>query len=310
MRASMRVWVTGAAGFVGRALVRRLAERGDDVVAITRPRSAHRVDRTRARLAVCDLPDLAALTKEPEPDAIVHSAAEIYGATDDSARRVHVDATVALRERAPHARFVLLSSIDVYSVWTHPTPLDESSPTAPWATYGRTKLQGEQAVRGRAVILRPPGVYGPWSHGDGVLDVVRKVARGRFFHVGDGTAKRSWVHVETLVDAVLHAFSLPNEIYNVDDGEPIGRADLAERIARLLGVSPRFPRVSVPVARAVARVLEATLPFASPFTLDSVRYRSEPFVLDTSKLRRSGFVPGRSLDGAIEDTVRWATLTL
>src|SRR6478609_1341400 len=98
----MRVWVTGAAGFVGEAVVRRLAERGDRVVAITRARSAHRVHRV-AEVAIAGLPDL---------DVIVHAAADLHRGDESLARAVHVDATRALIERAPGAKLVHLSTTD------------------------------------------------------------------------------------------------------------------------------------------------------------------------------------------------------
>jgi UDP-glucose 4-epimerase len=306
----MRVWVTGAAGFVGEAVVRRLAARGDQVIAIARARSAHRVHRGMAELAVAELPDLSALDRLPDPDVIVHAAAELHRGDEARARAVHVTATEALVRRAPGAKLVHVSTTDVFADFTSETPLDESSPLGPRDEYGRTKLEGEAAAGDRAVILRPPGIYGPWSRGDGVLDTIRKIARGRFFHVGDGGARRSWIHVETMVDAIVHAFALDPGVYVVDDGAPIARADLASRIACFLGCSARFPRVSIPVSRVVARTLEALLPFPSPFSMASVRYRSEGFPLDTSKLRNTGFSPGRSIDEAIESTVRWARLTL
>ncbi|MGZ3478435.1 MAG: NAD-dependent epimerase/dehydratase family protein, partial [Polyangiales bacterium] len=299
----MRVWVTGAAGFVGEAVVRRLAARGDEVVAIARPRSAHRVDRSAAELAIADLPDLSALSRSPDPDVIVHCAADLHREDFAHARRVHVDATVALADRAPRAKLVHLSTTDVFAAETSEEWIDESSPLGPRDVYGKTKLEGEEAIRGRAVILRPPGIYGPWSRGDGVLDIIRKIARGRFFHVGDGSGRRSWVHVENLVDAIVHAFDLEPDVYVVDDGAPIERLELSRLIARALGVSDRFLHVPIPVAEAVA-IAFAWLPMEhSPLSMRGVRFRIGGFPLDTRKLKSTGFQPSRTIPEAIEETV-------
>jgi 2-alkyl-3-oxoalkanoate reductase len=268
--------------------------------------------------AVADLPDLAALDAAPRPDLIVHCAAEIFPEGPDAERRsraVHVDATLALAERAKRhgARFIHLSTTDVYTEETSTETIDEDSPTGPPALYGRTKLEGELRLREvcpEAIILRPPGIYGPGSRADYVQDLVRKIARRRFVMVGDGRARRSWVFVENVVDAIVRAADggVPSGTYLVDDGAPVERRELVRTIARALRVPARFPRVPVPVARLIARSFERTCPrlgIAAPITTRRVRFLSEGFPLDTGRLRATGFVPSWGFDDAIDATVRW-----
>ncbi|HEY3821325.1 MAG TPA: NAD-dependent epimerase/dehydratase family protein [Polyangiaceae bacterium] len=314
----MRIWITGATGFVGGAALRRLAARGDEVVAIARPSSAHALDRTLASVAVADLPDISALHTAPPPDVIVHCAAEIFPRGPDAERRsraVHVDATKALGERADRdgARFVHLSTTDVYIHETSAFTIDEDSPTGPTALYGRTKLEGELCLRRAcrdAVILRPPGIYGPGSRADYVQHVVRRLAKRRFVIVGDGRPLRSWVYVENLVDAIVRAVDgrIPSGTYLIDDGEPVSHRDLVATIARALRVPARFLHVPVPLARVLARSLEpacSTLGVAAPLTMHGVRFLSEGFPLDTRRLRATGFAPSWRLEEAIDATVRW-----
>jgi nucleoside-diphosphate-sugar epimerase len=317
----MRVWVTGATGFVGGATVRRLLAGAHDVVAVARPSSAHAVDRARVTLAVADLAGLdalSALDAMARPDAIVHCAAEIFpGGPDAEARSrgVHVDGTAAVAARARRlgARFIHLSTTDVYVDETSARVIDEESPTGPRALYGRTKLEGELRVRAEcpdAVILRPPGIYGPGSRGDHVQDVARKMLRRRFVFVGDGRARRSWIYVENLVDAIVLALDgrVPAGTYLVDDGAPVERRVLVGTIARALGMPAIFPRVPLPAARVIARVLERACPAVGvtpPLTMRGVRFLTEGFPLDTRRLRATGFRPSWKLDDAIDETVRW-----
>jgi nucleoside-diphosphate-sugar epimerase len=314
----MNVWVTGATGFVGGATARRLAARGDRVVAIARPSSAHLVDRARFTLAVADLPELDALDGAPPPDAIVHCAAEISPDGPDAERRsraAHVDATLALAERARRAgaRFVHLSTTDVYRDETAAASIDEDSAIGRSARYGRTKLEGESRLREAApdaVILRPPGVYGPESRGDYVQTLIRKIARGWFVYFGDGRERRSWVFVENLVDAIERAVDgrVPAGTYLIDDGAPVSRRELVDSIDRALRASTRYVHVPVPVAYALARSLEVTWPRigrVAPLTTRGVRFLSEGFPLDTRRLRATGFAPSWTFDRAIEATVRW-----
>jgi nucleoside-diphosphate-sugar epimerase len=161
-----------------------------------------------------------------------------------------------------------------------------------------------------AVILRPPGIYGPGSRADYVQNVVRKIARRRFAFIGDGRARRSWIFVENLVDAIVSAVDggVPMGTYLVDDGAPVEQRELAGSIARALRVPARFLHVPVPLARVLALSLERTsrvLGVAAPLTLRRVRFLSEGFPLDTGRLRATGFVPSWSFDRAIDETVRW-----
>src|SRR5262249_11953885 len=154
------------------------------------------------------------------------------------------------------------------------------------------------------------GIYGPGSRRDVVLHIARGILRGRPFHIGDGRALRSWIYVETLVDAMLHAAALPElrGPFYVDDGQPVSRRELAAQIARGLGRPLAFRRVPAFSARAAAWVLERALPplgVRAPFSSEGVQYATTALPLDTSRWKNTGFRPRFTLREAIAATIAW-----
>jgi nucleoside-diphosphate-sugar epimerase len=303
----VKAWVTGATGFVGRALAERLLARGDRVTALVRPSSEHRAP-SGVEVVLGALPDAAPLAALSPPDVVFHCAAVIDG--DEAAgRAVHVDGTLRISDAARGARFVHVSTTDVYARTTS-GPLTESTRCAPRDAYGRTKLEGETcllAARPDAVVLRPPGIYGPRATRDVVGHLAARIERGRFFYIGDGTPRRSWIFVETLVDAMLHAAERPDlaGIFLVDDGRSVSRREFATEVARALGRSARFPAVPAPLARAAAWTFERALPplgMRSPLTSDGVDQSLADLPLDTSRWRATGFVPRFTFREAVART--------
>jgi nucleoside-diphosphate-sugar epimerase len=308
----VRAWVTGATGFVGSTLVERLKVRGDQVVAFVRPQSLHAAP-AGVDVAQGVLPDVSALRRLPAPDVVFHCAAAI-DCNERDGRAVHIDGTLALTEAARGARFVHVSTTDVLGEPSGDRTLSEQSTCAPVDAYGRTKLEAELSLmdaRSDAVVLRPPGIYGPRSNRDVVLHIAQKIDRGRFYHVGNGEALRSWVFVETLVDAMLHvaARSELSGVFFVDDSRPVSRRELAAEIARELGRSPRFLRIPLPIAWAAGWCAERLAPAVGldpPITTRGVSFRTSALPLDTTRLRATGFAHRFTLRESIQATLSWA----
>jgi UDP-glucose 4-epimerase len=305
----MHAWVTGATGFVGSALVARLRSRGARVTALVRPASRGHAP-AGVEIIEGSLPDVSGLARAARPDVVFHCAAAI-DCEEREGRALHVDGTLALAELTPGARFVHVSTSHVYGDRQRRQALTEASACAPTDAYGRTKLEGERRLlelRRGAVVLRPPGIYGPGATRDVISNMARKIARSRFYHVGDGRALRSWLFVETLVDAMLHLAEnrAAHGVFLIDDGRPVSRRELAGAIAAELGRPARFLELPIPLALAAGFCAERMLPplgIAPPITTAGVRFRSSAHALDTARLKSTGFVHRFTLRDALRATL-------
>ena len=271
---SQAVLVTGATGFVGRALVARLRSDGVPVTASVR-QAVTEMDGARiARVA-----DLG-----PQTDwraaldgcrAVVHCAARVHvmhdGASDPLAtyRVANVEGTLALARQAAEAgarRFIFISSVKVNGESTCPGhPFRASDQPQPVDPYGVSKLEAEQALQAFAAtgaleltIIRPPLVYGPGVKAN-FLTMARWIARGVPLPLGGITAnRRSFVALANLVDLIvccLQRDEAVGQLFLVSDGEDLSTAELLNYTARALGVAPRLVTIPASVLSLGARLL-------------------------------------------------------
>ena len=195
--ARTQVLVTGASGFVGRALCARLTELGYAVRRATRyatPAQGPEAFDTVDTVATGELgPDTNWSSALHQVSIVYHLAARTHvlheTACDAYAeyRRINVEGTRSLAQAALHAgvrRMVFLSSIKVTGERTDGRPFTEDTPPQPEDAYGVSKWEAEQALCAVArdtnletVILRPPLVYGPGVKGN-FLRLMHWVARG------------------------------------------------------------------------------------------------------------------------------------
>ncbi len=221
------VLVTGATGFIGGRVVRRLRDRGDEVVAIVRSPSDE-LDELGVDQRLVALTDLEGVQHAAEnAHAIVHTAAT----TDpDVAQRVNVDATRAVVGAAlvSGLRLVHLSTTSVYDLprsgdevvqETAPlVPRDGDAPptSSSGSAYATTKARAEAEVD-RAVgsglvgaVLRPPAVLGAGPTSTWGTRVPRRIAAGEGPAIAAGSTF-AFVHVEDLVDSVVAALDADPE---------------------------------------------------------------------------------------------------
>jgi nucleoside-diphosphate-sugar epimerase len=235
------VWiVTGASGFVG-----------SHVVATC---TAEARGLSRRQLPRWDVPSLkAAFTGA---DTVIHAASIVHKPSTPAEEylRFNVEGTRALLAAAREAgvgRVVFLSSIKVHGE-TPPPIIDESTPTAPEGDYAATKLAAERLVLEAEdlapVVLRLCPVYGRGDKGN-VRTMIRATSRRRFFVPGDGSTKKSIVHVSTVAEVVRAAArSRVSGVFVVADRTTPSIRQLADEIARALGT-----RRPLAVPRALLR---------------------------------------------------------
>jgi nucleoside-diphosphate-sugar epimerase len=250
-----RVLVTGAGGFVGRALCPALQRASWSVVPAGRRETGDIGPETDWR------PLLEGV------DAVVHLAARVHVLRDEARdpaaafdRTNHL-ATARLAAQSAEAgvrRFLFLSSVKVHGDRSD-RPLSAADAPAPTDAYGRSKLAAERALvrlsgRMATVVLRPPLVYGPGVKGN-FLSLLRAVDRGLPLPLAAIDNRRSLIHVENLADAIRAALDAPPGVYLPSDREDVSTAMLIRRVAAALGRPPRL----FPAPPAVLRGLAAAI---------------------------------------------------
>ena len=284
----MRVVVTGAAGFIGQALVPALRARGHQAVALDR----------------AIVGDLAGFTGWAAhlagSDAVVHLAALAHARPVDEARlrAVNVDAALALGKAAAAAgvKMLQMSSVKVLGEETPQRPFDDSSPPAPQDAYGRAKAAAEAALRAvpglSLTVLRPPLVYGPGVKAN-FLALLRAVARGWPLPLASIENRRSLVYAGNLADAVVRCLETPlaaGKTYGVTDGAPLSTPALCRALGAALGRPARL--FSFP---------PALLELAPP-----ARKLTRSLVVDDSALRRElGWTPPYTFEEGLRLTAGW-----
>lgn len=255
-----KVSITGATGFVGRALVAKLmALHHFDVLALIRQKPVHVLAGVQY-LQVSDLsPDTDWQLGLSGVGVLVHAAARVHVMNETVVdpltefRRVNVDGTLNLARQAAAAgvrRFVFVSSIKVNGEATELVrPFTANDEPAPLDAYGISKMEAEQGLRKIAaatgmevVIIRPPLVYGPGVKAN-FQAMMRWLARGVPLPLGAIHNRRSLVALDNLVNLIVTCVDHPaaaNQTFLVSDGEDLSTTQLLQRMGKALGKPARL----------------------------------------------------------------------
>ena len=323
-----RLFVTGAAGFIGGALFRRLAAYGLDVTgSVLFAKEAESMRAEGFRIEVLDL-----VSDEPwerfveNVDIVFHIAATFQEVekSEDYYEEANNHAVVKLAQAANKVgveRFVHCSTVGVHGD-VKQIPCTEKTPFNPMDIYHKTKLRGELALLEYAKTLgddgmvvtvnRPAMVYGP---GDTrMMKLYQSIFKRRFVMIGSGETLAHLGYIDDQVDSLILCGTRPRsdvhmEAFNIASGQPITLNEMTRMIAAEGNI--RLPRWHVPVwliwsAAVACEILWKPFGARPPLFRRRVGFFTHNRAFDISKAREKlGYDPKwQEKDGLIE-AIKW-----
>ncbi len=308
----MKIFVTGASGFVGGAATRRLVAEGHTVVAMSRSeKSDAAISALRATPVRCNLDDVSAPVMAG-CEVVLHCAAHVEAWGDpDVWDRINVKGTERMLQAAKQAhvrRFIHIGTEAALVHGQHLRNVDEDQPLAIHSPYPycRTKALAEQAVR-RAndpdadfvtIVLRPRFIWGP---GDLTLlpTMLEFAAQGKWMWIDGGRALTSTTYIGNLVEGIVLALSkgMPGQAYFVLDEGQRSMHDIITAMADCADV--KLPSRSMPgwLAEGIGAVCEfvwrsASLKGTPPLTRHAAMVMAKDCTLRGDKAAKElGYVP-------------------
>lgn len=259
-----RVAITGAAGFVGQALLTECLAAGEAVTALVRRSAALPAGASQHAQDLADDASLPPAVLQGV-DTLYHLAAVAHRRADEGLlRRVNAELPVLLARQAAAAgvrRFVFLSSVGAQAQVAE-RPLTEADPPAPATPYGRSKLSAERGLAEVAAdsglevtVLRPPLVVG-WGAPGNLARLATWAVRGRPLPRATLRNRRSVVTLPELVAALRLAGTHPEaagQTFLVANPEPLSSGALHCLLAAAVGRRPRFLPLPGPPLAALLR---------------------------------------------------------
>jgi len=268
------VLVTGASGFLGQAITRKLVSLGIRTRALVR--SEHKaalLSGEGAEICTCDIRSAGIRDVLAGADTVIHCAAVVGPASlpRETFNSVNVDGTrnlvELLQKCLAFGRFVHLSTVAVVGDTDRDNPADERVACQPIDNYGASKLAAENIVLKMAaggfpaVIARPMWIYGATSPVTSKL--FQKIAKRKLPMIGPGLNTMQPVAISDAVDCIVKCAITPGiegRIFNVAGSEILTIRSMCETIARVMGTTLPVPSIPMSMAMAMARLSELVMP--------------------------------------------------
>jgi nucleoside-diphosphate-sugar epimerase len=320
----MKVLVTGGSGFTGKALVKRLLDEGNQVVALDY-KEGLKTDEMRswgAKVVIGSVTDREVVEKCMKGVDVVHHLAAAFrelNVPNQYYKEVNVGGTKNVLSAAHQhtvKKFIYCSTCGVHGNIDTP-PAGEEAPIRPADYYQRTKYEAEPIVNEffrkgmRTVILRPAAIYGPGDP-ERFLMIFKRVAGGSFPMFGNGKTLYHPLYIDNLIDAFMLAMQEgkgDGQTYLIADEEYLEIETLVRKVSKVLDVNvkiPHYPLVPLTVAghicEKICRPLGITPPIF-PRRVDWYR-QNRAFKIEKAKFDL-GYKPKVSIDEGLRRTAQW-----
>ena len=318
-----KVLVTGATGFTGNYLCRRLVSEGHQVRGLSLPGiDTKELEKAGVRIFRGDLTKKDTLVEPVRDVDVIYHIAAVYREENIPKKvfwAVNCEGTKNLLEVAEEAkikRFVHCSTVGVQGEIRNP-PASEEAPYNPGDYYQESKMEGELAAldffRNRGlpgVVFRPVGIYGP---GDMRFHkLFRYIQNGSFRMFGTGEVLYHLTYIDDLINGILLVGETPNvegEIFNLAGDRYTTLNELVATIADVLGVSvPKhhFPVWPLWLAGALFELICSPFRIHPPIYRRRVDFFMKDRAFDISKAREKlGYSPKVDLYSGLKKTAEW-----
>jgi nucleoside-diphosphate-sugar epimerase len=323
----LKVLVTGATGFTGGHLVRKLLDEGDEVRAVVRSEEMARLllNELPVHIVEGDLRDLESLYTATEGIDIVYHIAALYreaGFPEKTYHDINAGGTENLLKASIEnkvKKFVHCSTVGVLGNIDNP-PADENTAYNPGDEYQRSKLEGELiALRYHkefnipVTVIRPAAIYGP---GDTrLLKLFKMISRKKAVILGDGETFYHMVYINDLIKGILLASRIEKavgEVFIIAGEAAVTLTNLYQLIANALSVPLKTITLPVKPVKAFAAVVEkafTAVDLRPPIYKRRVDFFTKDRSFDISKAKTVlGYKPGYTLEMGIERTAEWYKL--
>ena len=324
MTNNCNVLVTGANGFIGQHLIKKLKSLDVNVSVLVRDRNKLGFDDVNIfegdifnneilRYAVERADIVFHLVSKTHDFSCSHNSIDDYFKINVEGTRNLLNACIGSNVK----HFVYFSSVKAMAEDSKDV-LDESFPPNPTTVYGKSKLAAEKIVAEygerhgfKTTALRLPLVYGPGNKGN-IYRMIKAIDRGLFIIIGNGENRRSMVYVENVVDAALAVVDrqeATNEVYIVTDGMDYTVKDLYETIVKELRRKPMPFCMPMNLAKIVSWLGDVAGNFVKkplPFNSNVLNKLTASYVLSSGKIQKNlGFSPRYNLYNKIDETINW-----